>query len=79
MGHKDLATTQIYAKVEQQHLRSVVTKLTPLISADVSPKCVTWDTFAKVREWKLLISKEIDADGRNLAERVGFELNGFAK
>jgi integrase len=31
LGHKDLATTQIYAKVQQEHLRSVVSKLTPLV------------------------------------------------
>jgi integrase len=31
LGHKDLATTQIYAKVQQEHLRSVVSKLAPLI------------------------------------------------
>jgi integrase/recombinase XerD len=37
MGHTDLATTQIYAKVEQQYLRSVIDKLTPLIPAVVSP------------------------------------------
>jgi len=30
LGHKDLATTQIYAKVQQEHLRTVVSKLTPL-------------------------------------------------
>jgi hypothetical protein len=41
MGHKDLATTQIYARVEQQHLREVVSKLTSLIPDDVPPKCVT--------------------------------------
>jgi integrase len=35
LGHKDLATTQIYAKVHQEHLRSVVSKLTPL-AGDVS-------------------------------------------
>jgi integrase len=33
LGHKDLATTQIYAKVQQEHLRNVVSKLTPLIGA----------------------------------------------
>jgi integrase len=33
LGHKDLATTQIYAKVQQQHLRSVVGKLTGLLPA----------------------------------------------
>lgn len=32
LGHKDLATTQIYAKVHQEHLRSVIGKLTPLIT-----------------------------------------------
>jgi site-specific recombinase XerD len=31
LGHKDLATTQIYAKVQQEHLRQVITKLTPLV------------------------------------------------
>jgi integrase len=30
LGHKDLATTQIYAKVQQEHLRNVISKLTPL-------------------------------------------------
>lgn len=29
LGHKDLATTQIYAKVHQEHLRTVVAKLAP--------------------------------------------------
>jgi hypothetical protein len=32
LGHKDLATTQIYAKVLQDHLRQVVGKLSPLVS-----------------------------------------------
>ena len=41
MGHKDLATTQIYAKVEQEHLRSVINKLTPLFQVEASLKCVT--------------------------------------
>lgn len=31
LGHKDLATTQIYAKVLQEHLRAAVGKLTPLV------------------------------------------------
>ena len=30
LGHKDLATTQIYAKVQQEHLRNAISKLTPL-------------------------------------------------
>lgn len=31
MGHKDLATTQIYAKVEAEHLRSVISRLAPVV------------------------------------------------
>lgn len=31
LGHKDLATTQIYVKVHQEHLRTAVGKLTPLV------------------------------------------------
>jgi len=31
MGHKDLATTQIYAKVLQEHLRAAVGRLSPLL------------------------------------------------
>jgi len=27
LGHKDLATTQIYAKVHQEHLRKAIAKL----------------------------------------------------
>lgn len=31
LGRKDLATTQIYAKVQQEHLRQVIGKITPLV------------------------------------------------
>src|SRR5881628_1290577 len=42
LGHKDLATTQIYAKVQQEHLRTVVGKLTGLVPvAAKSSECVT--------------------------------------
>jgi site-specific recombinase XerD len=34
LGHSDLASTQIYAKVYQEYLRGVVAKLTPLMGAD---------------------------------------------
>lgn len=34
LGHADLASTQIYAKVYQEYLRGVVTKLTPLMGTD---------------------------------------------
>ena len=73
MGHKDLATTQIYAKVEQQHLRSVVTKLTPLVPVDVSPESVTWKSTEQIDDRKVLKMKDLVGTGRELAERVGFE------
>lgn len=40
MGHRDLATTQIYAKVQIDHLREAVSRLSPLVPA-VSLKSVT--------------------------------------
>ena len=33
LGHKDLATTQIYAKVHQEHLRGAMSKLTALVDS----------------------------------------------
>jgi hypothetical protein len=71
MGHKDLATTQIYAKVEQQHLRSVVTKLTPLVPTDASLKCVTRRTNEQVDDGKLLKGNDFVEGGLELAEREG--------
>jgi integrase/recombinase XerD len=40
LGHKDLATTQIYAKVQLDHLRNAITKLAPMIApaADIPVK-----------------------------------------
>lgn len=38
MGHKDLVTTQIYAKVHQQHLRAAVSKLAPIATEIVEPE-----------------------------------------
>jgi site-specific recombinase XerD len=44
LGHKDLATTQIYAKVQQEHLRKVISKLGPLVggaeTAHPSPRLI---------------------------------------
>lgn len=37
MGHRDIATTQIYAKVQQDHLRSAIARLTPL-AVDAPPQ-----------------------------------------
>jgi len=73
MGHKDLATTQIYAKVEQQHLRSVINKLTPLVPMEVSPESVTRRTNAQDGKPKLLMKKGIGENWARLAEREGFE------
>jgi len=73
MGHKDLATTQIYAKVEQQHLRSVINKLTPLVPLEVSPESVTRRTNPRDGNTKLLMKKGIGKDWARLAEREGFE------
>jgi hypothetical protein len=73
MGHKDLATTQIYAKVEQQHLRSVINKLTPLVPVEVSPESVTRRTNAQDGKPKLLMKKGIGENWARLAEREGFE------
>jgi hypothetical protein len=73
MGHKDLATTQIYAKVEEQNRRSVVNKLTPLVPPEVSLKSVTRRTNAEGDDTKLLIAKGVEEDPEGLAEREGFE------
>ena len=73
MGYKNLATTQIYAKVEQEHLRSVASKLTPLVPIEVSPESVTRGTNPRDGDTKLLIEKRIGEDKTRLAERAGFE------
>ena len=73
MGHKDLATTQIYAKVEQQHLRDVVTKLTPLISEQVSLKSVTQEDLEKSDQTNLLLISGLGEQQGGLAGRQGFE------
>ena len=38
LGHRDLATTQIYAKAQQDHLRQVIAKLSPLVSDGNPPR-----------------------------------------
>jgi site-specific recombinase XerD len=58
LGHKDLATTQIYAKVQQEHLRSVVSKLSPLVEPQpdgrMSLENVTERPAIPTRDRKLL-------------------------
>lgn len=44
MGHRDLAATQIYAEVQQEHLRAAVCRLVPLVTPELpkmSPEIVT--------------------------------------
>lgn len=61
LGHRDLATTQIYAKVQQEHLRQVIAKLTPLIQpgptgcdTEMSPENVTQTQLDDGKTRKLL-------------------------
>ena len=73
LGHKDLATTQIYAKVQQEHLRSVVGKLTGLVPSsgtDVSLKCVTQGSQQESEDRKLLPSERLKERKKGMAERV---------
>ena len=73
MGHKDLATTQIYAKVEQQHLRAVVNKLTPLIPDQVALKSGTQEEKAEEAESNLLLISGLGEQRGEMAGRQGFE------
>ena len=41
MGHRDLKTTQIYAKVEVEHLREALRHLGGLLPNEVPPVCAT--------------------------------------
>jgi len=49
LGHRNLLTTSIYAKVEQEHLRSVISNLGIVVPVNVSPKRVTSKKFRKRR------------------------------
>jgi integrase len=77
LGHKDLATTQIYAKVQQEHLRTVVGKLTGLLpaakSTDASLKRVTHGDHPSIDDRKLLTNGDLDDQDNGMAERKGFE------
>lgn len=66
LGHKDLATTQIYAKVQQEHLRTAIGRLSPLVSPEntagstgMTPKNVTQGEATKGGGRKLLKIKEL--------------------
>jgi integrase/recombinase XerD len=65
MGHKDLATTQIYAKVEVEHLREAVSRLSSLVpereEKKVSRKSVTPARLSPGRSRKLLKGNNLEA------------------
>jgi hypothetical protein len=64
MGHRDLATTQIYAKVEVEHLRDAISRLSTLVPAEekkVSPEGVTRARFALGPSRKLLKGNGLEA------------------
>ena len=77
LGHKDLATTQIYAKVQQEHLRTVIGKLTGLVpraeNDDLSHKPVTQVEIERADAPKLLTRGNLADHPEGVAERVGFE------
>jgi hypothetical protein len=65
MGHADLATTQIYAKVQQEHLRAAVSRLAPLVTADetgMSPENVTYAVGKGGDAPKLLKNGDLEED-----------------
>jgi integrase/recombinase XerD len=61
MGHRDLATTQIYAKVQIDHLREAVSRLSPLVSETPSPEPVTRAVSGAHNRPKLLKASELEA------------------
>jgi integrase len=82
LGHKDLATTQTYAKVQQEHLRSVVGKLTGLLPAAAeksaaSLKRVTHGDQSPDDDQKLLTAGDWQDQNDGVAEREGFEPQGL--
>ena len=75
MGHKDLTTPAIYAKVQQEHLRSVIGKLMPLVPVenDVSLKRITQPKDEEGDDEKLLPTNSLVEPKEELAGRQGFE------
>jgi integrase len=62
LGHRNLSTTKIYAKVEQEHLRSVISKLGTVVPVNVSPKSVTQQEIPKKEDSKLLTTGNLGED-----------------
>jgi integrase len=73
MGHKDLATTQIYAKVQMEHLRDAVSRLSPLVGTAPSLIPVTPRRSGEGISPKLLEEKKMETGKAGMAEREGFE------
>ncbi len=74
MGHRDLATTHIYAKVQMEHLRSDVSRLSGLVAfPEPSPKTVTPGLSGGRGARKLL--QEGDLADENLAWLGGRDSN----
>jgi hypothetical protein len=61
MGHADLATTQIYAKVQIEHLRDAVERVTPLVPNRPSLKSVTSGGNEPDDSAKLVESGDLEA------------------
>lgn len=57
LGHRDLATTQIYAKVQQEHLRTAIAKLVPVVGGADRPL-------------KQLSAKPVGRDARPVSRRL---------
>ncbi len=78
LGHKDLSTTQTYARVQQEHRRSAVGNLTNLVPAPISAaaphKRATQGIIKPEAPPKLLVGGDLrNPPDQGMAERVGFE------
>ena len=62
MGHADLATTQIYAKVEMEHLRESVGRLSALVPQRPSLRSVTQGGDKEGGDSKLLEAKGLEGE-----------------
>jgi hypothetical protein len=64
LGHKDLATTQIYAMVQQEHLRTVIGKLNGCCPAQIPTmrhsKCVTHADHPAIDDRRLLTDGNLE-------------------
>jgi hypothetical protein len=59
LEHKDLETTQIYAKVQQEHLRKVMNRLGGMIPLRLPHNRATRLEKAKIRDSDLLEDEEL--------------------